>query len=149
MICETTGDLLEFPANIICHQVNYYGVMGGGIAYAIRRKVLSATDYQEYVDYCKFGKATLGSIQLLPRSDKDDGFVANLFSQADFSTDYNFLYLCLHKVELITHQLGFTVALPGNMGCGIAHGEWNKVMEVIQKVFGKSPVKLTIVWKNA
>lgn len=149
MIYETTGDLLEFSANIICHQVNYYGAMGGGIAYAIRRKVLSAADYQQYIDYCKFGKTTLGDVQFLPRSDENSGIVANLFSQDDFYTDYDALYSCLRKVELIARQLGFTVALPGNMGCGIAHGDWDEVRGIIQKVFGKSAVKLTIVWREA
>ena len=36
MIQEIEGDLLCFPANILCHQTNYYGVMDGGIAAAIR-----------------------------------------------------------------------------------------------------------------
>lgn len=41
MIQEIEGDLLCFPTNILCHQTNYYGVMDGGIAAAIRKKILT------------------------------------------------------------------------------------------------------------
>ena len=37
---------------IICHQVNYQGVMGGGIAYSIAEKLLSAEQYREYQRLC-------------------------------------------------------------------------------------------------
>lgn len=48
MVREITGDLLSCDADVICHQVNYYGVMGGGIAAAIRRRVLTDSQYSNY-----------------------------------------------------------------------------------------------------
>lgn len=32
MLTELTGDILNVKDGIVCHQVNYFGVMGGGAA---------------------------------------------------------------------------------------------------------------------
>ena len=43
------GDLLETNADIICHQVNLQGVMGGGLALSIARKYPNVNKiYEDY-----------------------------------------------------------------------------------------------------
>lgn len=146
MVRETTGDLLTFNANLICHQVNYYGVMGGGIAASIREKMLSEAQYAKYVMHCaNNGKNALGGTLYLPTHDSNT-VIANLFSQDDFTTDYTALRCCLKNVEKVARVMGWTVALPGNMGCGIAAGDWGTVYKIIQEIFAESSVELTIVY---
>lgn len=48
-----TGDILNVKDGIICHQVNYFGVMGGGVAATIAENILTEEQYRAYADYCK------------------------------------------------------------------------------------------------
>lgn len=79
--------------------------------------------------------------------------VFNLFCQDDrvqsdgSLTRYGCMRRCLEQVEYAAHENGSKrVALPGNMGCGIAGCGWNKVHSIIVDMFGASPVLCTIVW---
>lgn len=66
MVREIKGDLLKCDANVLCHQTNYYGVMGGGIALSIKNKVLTPMQYSAYQNYCYMrGEAALGTVQYL------------------------------------------------------------------------------------
>ena len=123
------GDLLNTDADIICHQVNLQGYMGGGLAYSIARKF---PDVEE--TYTDFEPKVLGEVCFA----KTDTFVvANCFSQTiDFKTHYNALKKCLKKVKVYMNENGLkTVAIPYNYGCGIANGDWNKVLNVFDSVF--------------
>lgn len=44
MIIDKKGDVLESGCNVICHQVNEYGVMGGGLAKQIANKYPSVSE---------------------------------------------------------------------------------------------------------
>lgn len=48
MVHEMTGDLLSCDADYICHQTNFYGVMGAGVAASIHSKLLSPAAYSVY-----------------------------------------------------------------------------------------------------
>ena len=153
MVRETLGDLLKYDADILCHQTNFTGVMGGGIAATIREEVLTDSQYMEYQALCEqLGEALLGTVQYLPA--KDGKTIANLFSQNDWDagpvlTNYEALRACLNDVESYAREHGSTVALPGFIGCGIAGGDWKTVRRIIEEVFRESPVDCTIVfWKK-
>lgn len=154
MIEEMKGDLLTSGADILCHQTNYVGVMGAGIAYAIKTKLLTPEQYMEYQRYCQLhGAAALGSVQFIHLSNGQ--YVANVFSQDDFYskrkntiTDYDAMEKALIEVDNFAHANGLTVAVPGYMGCGIAGGDWEKVRRIIRRVFKFSQTDCTIVYKD-
>ena len=74
------GDLLNCGADIICHQTNFFGMMGGGVAAAIWNQLLDQQDRKEYCSLCREMRGgLLGSVQMLTHHGKP--FVANLFSQ--------------------------------------------------------------------
>lgn len=157
MIQEVTGDLLTCGADMICHQANFYGVMGAGVARSIWNKLLDTTARNAYCDLCRMhGCELLGTVQTLPfiRADGSSALVCNLFCQDDRVQDdgsltrYDCMRRCLEQVEWNAklHGQVKSVALPGGMGCGIAGGDWNTVRAVIEDVFGKSPVPCTIVY---
>lgn len=159
MIKEIKGDLLSCHADFICHQTNYAGVMGGGVALAIKNKLLSDTAYKAYQRLCaKKGRDLLGEVQFLAGGVKDDGdtayIVFNLFCQDEYVqpdggiTRYDCMRKCLDTVRQYAMQYKQSVAIPGNMGCGIAGGDWKKVRSIIEDVFGNSPVPCFIVWKG-
>lgn len=56
------GDLLNCGADIICHQTNFFGMMGGGVAASIWNKLLDQQDRKECttVYFCKGWEQTRG-----------------------------------------------------------------------------------------
>lgn len=161
MIHEVRGDLTTYEADFICHQTNFYGVMGGGVALAIWEKMLGRQARAQYQTHCaKKGVNLLGTVQFLPAVQRTpDGdracVVYNLFCQANEPqadggiTRYDSMRECLEQVERLARRFSKTVALPGYMGCGIAGGDWARVRGIIEDVFGKSPVSCTIVYRDA
>ena len=123
------GDLLETNADIICHQVNLQGVMGGGLALSIARKYPNVN--KVYKDY---KQKKLGEVCMVYTY---DFIVANCFSQTeDFNTDYKALRVCLLKVRKYMSHCGYrTVAIPYKYGCGIANGDWETVFNIFKDVF--------------
>ena len=140
MITYVKGDLLKADVDVICHQVNLQGVMGGGLAYSIARKYPNVNEV--YKDY---KPKQLGEVCF---ADAGRFIVANCFSQTEtFDTDYNALKLCLYKVKGYMISCGYTsVAIPYKYGCGIANGDWKKVLSVFEEVF--KGVKLLIYVKE-
>lgn len=129
MIKYINGDLLESNADVICHQVNLQGVMGGGLAYSIARKYPSVNKTYKAYEPKQLGEVCFASA--------GDFVIANCFSQTeDFYTDYKALKLCLYKVKSYMISHGYTsVAIPYKYGCGIANGNWKKVLNVFEDVF--------------
>lgn len=151
MIKEVLGDLLTCGADIICHQTNCRGVMGAGVARQIRDKLLTKEQYEKYQTFChKHGSNLLGHVQWFRVS--DNLVVANLFGEdiptgTGLDTDYDALKKCFVRVEEVAREKQKTVAIPGYIGCGLAGGDWTKVLyEIIVPIFQNSPVELTIVY---
>ena len=123
------GDLLTTDADIICHQVNLQGVMGGGLALSIANKF----PFVER-EYRKYEPKVLGEVCFV----KTDNFViANCFSQTmDFSTHYDALKQCLITVKEYMNINGLkTIAIPYKYGCGIAIGNWDIVLNIFNLMF--------------
>ena len=123
------GDLLETNADIICHQVNLQGVMGGGLAYSIANKFPEVND-----KYVNFPNKRLGNVCF---ANAGDFIVANCFSQTiDFWTDYQALKGCLIRTRMYMNAFNLkTVAIPYKYGCGIAKGNWKTVFDIFKDVF--------------
>lgn len=153
MVKEIKGNLLEQEKGILCHQTNYEGVMGGGIALAIWNTLLTEQTRKKYVQFCeKSGRDALGNVQFL--FVKDDLVVANCYSQNGFNepdaygsiTNYDAMRDCFVKVRDFSLQQNLPlVFVPYGMGCGIAGGDWRMVRGIIADVFGMSDVTAAIV----
>lgn len=162
MITVEKGDLLTCDADFICHQTNFYGVMGGGVAWSIKRLLLDEdnTDgagYRAYQELCvNKGRDLLGSVQFLPVTHRDTGrayILGNLFCQdGDVQpygglTSYTNMRKCLMAVERAAWETGNkTVAVPGKIGCGISGGNWDVVRTIIDDVFSASPVHCRVIF---
>lgn len=157
MLTEITGDLLNVKDGIICHQVNYFGSMGGGVAADIADRILTEEQYQKYVDYCtEAGRTSLGTVQFL---DCEGGLiVANMFCQDDSRarggmieggiTSYDDMQRCLIQVRRMALLRGKRVYVPRNLGCGIAGGDWDVVKQVLHFVFDDAPIEAFIVGRK-
>lgn len=126
-------DITTIKQGIILHQVNCQGVMGSGVALAIRNKWPKV--YERYLEH--YQKAKLGMIQIVHI--KYNLFVVNLFAQDRYGrekrhTDYDAMESCLKKIDtwwFKNHQ-DLSIYIPYRMSCGNAGGNWDIVYSIIQ-----------------
>ena len=148
MITYHNGDLLSSGCNIICHQVNLQGVMGGGIALQIARKYPECErEYKKTVEVWRYnGFDMLGVIHSY-RIDENH-FIANCFTQdKDFNTDYSALRRVLMTLKPNTPEASnITIGFPYGYGCGIANGKWELVENELKLAFEDSDVDCQI-WR--
>lgn len=163
MITEIHKDILKVQEGVICHQVNCLGAVGG-LSNDIAKKWPKNKDmYRRYVwdSAAKDGSAvfSLGNccnVQVEPNL-----YIANLFGQYDYGRDYrrteysalisaltrvnNKIYSST-KTECISTFMGLEdvniplndIYIPKWMGCGLGGGDWNIVLDIINKVFDSS-----------
>lgn len=128
------GDILNVERGIIVHQTNCVGVMGGGLAAAIRSKWPHVNDEYEFLCWRVPKTILLGRVQFVPVSSKLT--VCNLFGQLEpghgLQTDYQAvadglsrLMGCLREgTSYNSRHLYF----PYMMSCGLAGGDWKGVI---------------------
>lgn len=135
-----SGNLLEADEQIIVHQVNCQGVMGAGLAKAIRNKWPQV--YDKYRRICTeyTPESLLGKVLPVTVGDK---IILNVFGQLNYGregvqTSYEALELALRKIE--SKYMFQKIAFPLNMGCGLAGGNWDIVSAMIDKIFGSNAI---------
>ena len=140
MLIYEKGNLLSGKYNVICHQVNCKGVMGAGLAKQIRNKYPFV--YFDYTRALQYENAGLGHIVVSHVDDGNCKIIISMFGQDGYGrdkkyTDYNAFKECLKtlKKTLDAYSTSFisSVAFPENIGCGLAGGNWNIILPMIQE----------------
>ena len=137
MIKIVDGDILQASEDIIAHQVNCMGVMGGGIAKQIKEKYPNVFDqYRKFFVNNKF--TALGKCQIVEA--ENNKYIANIFGQYNYGTnkqqtDYKALEEALFSLKVSAKDNNMSVAIPYNIGCGLAGGSWSFVYNMIEEVF--------------
>lgn len=132
MVKIKTGNILNCTEDIIVHQVNPFGTMGGGIA----RQLADEFKYLEenYRLYC--GNKTFETLRGKVYFYISDKIIANIFSQElNFNTDYGAMLYCLKTVKDFAKENKMSVCIPYGIGCGIANGDWKEVYKIIEYIF--------------
>lgn len=133
MITHKKGNLLNAKEKVIAHQVNCFGA-AAGLAGAIFRKWPTAErDYQQLIKRCQ-PKALLGMSQLTGEQ-RDGHIICNLFGQFHPGADYNpqRLEQALTMLGNCARIMNWSVALPYRLSCGIAGGDWDEVLQIIER----------------
>lgn len=140
MVKIVNGNLLDAKEDIIAHQVNCRGVMGSGVALAIREKWPKV--YEEYkkcvdkmTDMGTRGRL-LGVVWWVIVGEAGNRKrIANVFGQDNLGrdgkqyTDYKALKKGLEEVAYNASVYGRTIAMPWGIGCGTGGGDWEGVVE--------------------
>lgn len=142
MLIYKVGNILNAEEDIICHQVNENGVMGGGLALQI------ATQYpeleKEYKNFCSnFTKDRLyGKHQVYRIGNKK--YIVNCFTQRNFITN-------LRDIELVFSELleccklnDLSICIPYGYGCGIAQGNWGEVSKLFETLSNTHGVDIVV-----
>ena len=135
MIKYVKGNLLDAEQVLIIHQCNAQDTMGSGVAKAIKDRYRQA--YEDYISYFKLipKEKRMGLIQITKVNDKRS--VCNLIGQLNYlprgqrHTSYDALTKGFEQVK--SAYIG-DIAMP-KIGCGLGGGNWNKVSEIIERVF--------------
>lgn len=135
------GNLLDSKADIICHQTNCKGVMGSGVALAIKQKYPRV--FEQYKKAHQKGLLTLGMCQIVHTNpdSEDDRLVANLCGQDEFNglkrcTNYEGIYVCLEKLaDYCKNNNVKSIAFPWKMSSDRGGADWNIITAMIESVF--------------
>jgi len=131
------GDLLTTEVRHVIHGCNSKGVMGSGVAKAIRDKYPRA--YQDYNDsYNSYG-LELGQIIV---SVQDTGRVIhNAITQKDFGRDPNTVYVSYWAIAEVFRKIEAwdisVIAMP-KIGAGLANGDWHVISSIIENTLIKT-----------
>ena len=136
------ANILLFDENIMIQQVNFQGVMGAGLA--LKTKNIYKGCYDRYLQYCKHN--TWDSIKnngiyvSYSVSENPHKELAFVFGQLNYGndrcqTDYISLENGLKNIAEYARYLNYSIAIPFKIGCGLAGGDWNIVLPIIEKHF--------------
>jgi len=130
-------DITTIEYGIIAHGVNCQGVMGSGIAKAIKEKWP-----QVYIEYKKqpVGKEMLGLINMVYIN--DNLFVANCYTQLNYGKDgkkyasIDAIEKCLLECIFFSESLALPLYIP-KIGCGLGGLDWSTEIELIVNNFAQ------------
>lgn len=133
--------------NIIVHGCNAQGVMGSGVAAAIRNKWPGTFDeYNSYVRSKGAGNPELLG-KVIPYADPDSQIIiANAITQLDFGRDGK-KYVSYQAVDsafktVVEIASGFNGSLGIHypmIGAGLGGGDWTIISDIIESAFAKHP----------
>lgn len=138
-----SGDLIKAYINgnvdSIAHCVNCAGIMGSGIAKQIKVELpLVYTNYRKRWLQEVDKRILLGTAQkVIEDYLHRDRAVYNLYAQFAYGTDrrhvnYGAIGLCLQNMSQQIHDPDKVVGFPYLMCCGLAGGDWDIILEMIE-----------------
>ena len=148
MIEYRKGNLLDVTSGIIIHGCNSHGVMGSGVALAVKNKYPSA--YELYREQCigsKDDPSLLGSVIVYEVNEKL--MVANMITQKDFGThkrQVNYGAIAngfddLEEFYANTPEVEFHFP---KIGAGLGGGDWEVIAEIIEHM---CPDRRLVCWE--
>lgn len=126
------GNLINATEFVIAHGCNAQGVMGSGVAKAIRNKWPLA--YQAYKEHYEKHGLFPGEVIWAPVEDK---LIANCITQCKYGrdskryTEYDAVRECMREIDKFEYrELGLAMPL---IGAGLGGGDWEVIAEIIQE----------------
>lgn len=127
------GNLLDTDCKVIVHGCNCQGVMGSGVAKAIRWKFPEA-----YNIYRNVRMYVLGAIHV---ANCDNKIVINALTQEYYGrtsdkqyVDYTAVRACMRRINTFMENIQATkqIAIP-KIGCGLGGGDWDTISGIIDE----------------
>lgn len=136
-IIYKVGSLLDAPEKILAHGCNSLGVMGAGVALAIKEKYEFA--YKTYMMIHELGGLKLGVAVWSGNPDYKQ--VVNCIIQDNVGNgdkqyvNYDALRLCLEDINVHCKEFKEEFVAMPKIGCGLAGGDWKVVSKIIEESF--------------
>ena len=145
MITYKTGNLLNVVDGVIIHGCNAQGVMGSGVALAIKTKYPDA--YRAYKDFEAKHGLKLASVSI--RRVDTKLHIANAITQEFYGTDPVIQYASYGAIHLAFEKLHkhFPAEVPFHfpkIGAGRGNGDWLVISQLIELA---CPYRELICWE--
>ena len=133
MITHKQGNLLDVTEGVIIHGCNAQGVMGSGVALAIKNKYPKA--YDSYKAYEKSPGLILGSLSMCKVTPKL--YIVNLVTQESYGRDPSIRYVSYGAIHLGFEKLQEVFSdervfhFP-TIGAGLGNGNWVTISTLIE-----------------
>lgn len=132
-IVYRTGDLLSAPEVMIAHGCNARGVMGAGVAKAIRQRFPEA--WEVYRAKHRSDGLRLGEVYFARSGSK---IIANCITQDGYGrggrhVDYDAVAACMTKIDRHAAVNGITEVATPLIGAGLAGGDWRLIAGIIER----------------
>ncbi len=133
------GDLLECSEQVIVHGCNAQGVMGSGVAKAIKEKYPEA--YRAYRYDYNLERLYKGLCIFVETERNGQPFIViNALTQENYGRDKNTVYVDYDAIQIAFMQINEelsdmginSVAMP-KIGAGLANGDWNIIEKIIEE----------------
>lgn len=148
MIEIRKGNALTVKSGLIVHGCNSHGVMGAGIALAIKNEYPEAFDvYKREYDTYGLKLGTFTHAEVGPNK-----FIINAITQGDFGigkrqVDYEAIAKCFEKLVLFRKQnlSDLDIVFP-KIGAGLGGGNWNIIEKIIDETVPDTIKKILYVY---
>lgn len=146
-----TDNIITAEEPLIIHGCNCQGVMGSGVALAIRNRWPLA--YEKYKEQWVFkGILPLGVAQFIECKDKlGTKWIGNCMTQEYYGRvegtqycSYEAIEKCLVEIRRFCKDENLDSFAMPKIGCGLGGGDWNIVSKIIEKVFANTNLIITI-----
>lgn len=129
------GDLLSVTSGIIVHGCNAQGVMGSGVAKAIKAKYPGA--YQKYYSEYLAGLLVPGWISIYNPTNQLT--IVSGITQEYYGRDKNVVYVDYDSLAEVFRKVksiwpGVPVHIP-KIGAGLANGDWEIISRIIDTIY--------------
>lgn len=148
MIEYRKGNLLDVTSGVIIHGCNSHGVMGSGVALAVKNKYPGAYEsYRDYIDVSNDDQTLLGSV--IVYAVNENLLVANMITQKDFGThkrqvNYGAIARGFDDLEeFYANTPGLVFHFP-KIGAGLGGGDWEVIAEIIEQM---CPNRRLVCWE--
>ena len=152
MVKLVNRDITTVSTGVIAHQVNCQGVMGAGIAKALRDRYQILYPLYKQLCISREDYDLLGLMQLIQVT--DTLYISNVFGQLTYGkdasviyTNYEALKVSLNKLFESASDKKLDVYIPYKIGCGLANGDWNVVLNIINELDALYDVNIYICRK--
>ncbi len=155
MITYKKGNLLDTPDMFIAHGCNAQGVMGSGVALAVKEKYHKA--FQDYRNIYLYEDMRTGLAlgRVIASVQEDDKIILNCITQRYYGREQGKRYCSYDAIDIamtsIAEQMDWKVKFPGEaglsmpkIGCGLGGGHWPVVEAIINHRLGDHNVT---VWE--
>lgn len=135
--CET-GDIFKIDTEAIVNPVNCVGVMGAGLAAQFKRKF--PENFSAYRSVCTLGQLKPGVLFIfeLP-GNSSPRYIVNFPTKIHWKEKSDLIYIA-SGLEALLQEVGVrgikSIAIPP-LGCGLGGLDWNSVLGLIERAFGK------------
>lgn len=152
-IKTVNGDLLDANEDYIVHQCNCISTHAKALAEQIFDKFAYANVYKNRIKNNKQTYSIPGTIEILGDG-HDKRYIINMYSQyypalPKYNNDntqkrIEWFNQCLYSISCIENITNKTIAMPFNIGCGAAGGDWDTYYEIINNFAKNKKIYITL-----